>query len=122
MDIEGNDSDIEPQPQQYACIDINPGQRQRARNDIMEPMDATHNRHPFFTNHNITQVRLQTLLNEDAAIHHLDYKYIDLQLLRLIVPSPSLLRTPISARRVGATTARPHISAYSSTRSIPQGT
>ena len=101
MDIEDNDSDIEPQLQHHARADINPGQRLRARSNIMEPMDATHNRHPFFTNHNIIQVRLQTLLNEDAAIHHLDYKYIDLQLLRLIVPAPQSTANTYQRKKSG---------------------
>ena len=102
MDIEDNDSDIEPQHQQHAArLDNNPGQRQRARNDSMEPMDATHIRHPIFTNHNIVQVRLQTLMHEDAHTHHLDYKYIDLQLLRLIVPAPQSTANTYQRKRSG---------------------
>ena len=87
--------DVEPER-----VEINPRPRQRFRGTTLLPMDATHNEHAFFSNSLITEVRLQTLESEDALDHNLNFKYIDLQMIRVITPA-SVYCEHISAQEDG---------------------
>ena len=90
--------DVKPAP---ARVEINPRPRQRFRGTTLLPMDATHNEHAFFSNNLITEVRLQTLESEDALDHNLNFKYMDLQMMRVITPAPQSTANTYQRKKTG---------------------
>ena len=88
--------DVEPER-----VEINPRPRQRFRGTTLLPMDATHNEHAFFSNNLITEVRLQTLESEDALDHNLNFKYMDLQMMRVITPAPQSTANTYQRKKTG---------------------
>ena len=90
--------DVEPAP---ARVDLNPRPLQRFRGTTLLPMDATHAEHPFFNSRLISEVRLQTLESEDALDHNLNFKYMDLQMMRVITPAPQSTANTYQRKKTG---------------------
>ena len=91
MDASDNESILDPQQ--------NNGNRQREeprngfregeprvqqRRMTLQPFDDHLQNHPIFTHPNFEEVSLSVLKSEDAIRHRLNFKYIDVQLIRLI--------------------------------------
>ena len=68
-----------PRPAQ----DQNPNPSQVARREMM-PFDAQLNNHVLFSGVKFTEVSLTVLKSDDAIRSRLNFKYIDLQILRII--------------------------------------
>ena len=60
---------------------------QQRRRLILQPFDDQLSNHVIFTNPRFKEISLSTLKNEDAIQNQLNFKYIDLQILRIITSS-----------------------------------
>ena len=77
-----SDSDIE----EMNLNDLNPRPNQRQR-VIMEPFDSFLSNNILFTNPLFEEISLQELEHDDAMSKRLNFKYIDLLILRIITSS-----------------------------------
>ncbi len=59
------------------------------RRTVLQPFDTSLSNHILFRNVNFSEVSLSTLKSDDAIQHRLNFKYIDLQILRIITSSQS---------------------------------
>ena len=85
-----SDSDGEYDPnQQNAENDLNERPAQRARRTIMEPYDDQAMNHRSFVSPRFSEISLGMLKSDNAQDHGLNFKYMNLQLLRLITQQPS---------------------------------
>ena len=71
--------------------DINPrpNQSQRMMTENMTPFDNQLSNHVLFTNRRFNEISLSILESENAICNKLNFKYIDLQLIRLITSNES---------------------------------
>jgi hypothetical protein len=67
--------------------DVDADLEQQRRRLILQPFDDQLSTHVIFTNPRFKEISLSTLESEDAIQNQLNFKYIDLQILRIITSS-----------------------------------
>ena len=88
-----------PRPAQ----DQNPNPSQVARREIM-PFDAQLNNHVLFSSVKFSEVSLTVLKSDDAIRNRLNFKYIDLQILRIITSNQAAANVYSRKRSISNTT------------------
>ena len=63
------------------------GQQQQRARHVLSPFDNAERNHSVFRSPRYSAISLETLTQEDAIEHKLNFKYLDLQLLRIVTPS-----------------------------------
>ena len=74
---------------------------QQARH-VLQPFDSTISNHPVFRHPRITEVSVSQLEREDAIRLKLAFKYIDLQIIRVITAGSSTAGANTYSRRTNA--------------------